>query len=296
MTDSKDKQPAPKSQDSKKLIVEQQVVEQQAVEQQVVEQKTVLFYDDDLVAIRAGDNNVYVSLRHLCQALGIDTQGQTRRIRRQKILERGFGQFPIMTEERGEQQAYMLRVDLVPLFLSGVSTKAVSESARPKLERFQEEAAKVLWEAFQEGRLTSDTPLDDLLTQDSPAAQAYRMAEAIMKMARQQLLLEAQLSTHSQQLADHELRLEQVETKLGDAEHHITPAQAMQISQAVKAIAHELGKRSKRNEYGGVYGELYRRFEINSYKHLPKHRYEDAMAWLNEWLNSLYGDEKDVPF
>lgn len=291
MTDSKDKQPAAKNQDSK-----QQVVEQQVVEQHVIEQKTVLFYDDDLVAIRAGDNHVYVSLRHLCQALGIDTQGQTRRIRRQKILERGFGQFPIMTAERGEQQAYMLRVDLVPLFLSGISTKAVSETAQPKLERFQEEAAKVLWEAFQEGRLTSDTPLDDLLTQDSPAAQAYRMAEAIMKMARQQLLLEAQLSTHSQQLADHELRLEQVETKLGDAEYHITPAQAMQISQAVKAVAHELGKRSKRNEYGGVYGELYRRYEINSYKHLPKHRYEDAMAWLNEWLNSLYGDEKEVPF
>ncbi|MCP5094319.1 MAG: hypothetical protein GY943_02070 [Chloroflexi bacterium] len=51
-----------------------------------------------------------------------------------------------------------------------------------------------------------------------------------------------------------------IEGQLGDTAHHITPEQAMQISQAVKAVAHELGKRSKRNEYGGVYGELYRRY------------------------------------
>lgn len=265
-------------------------------EPQVIEQKTVVFYDDDLIAIRADDNQVYVSLRHLCQALGVDAQGQTRRIRRQKVLERGFNQFPITTESRGEQQAYMLRVDLVPLFLSGISTKAVNETIRPKLERFQEEAAKVLWEAFQEGRLTSDMNLEDMLTENSPAAQAYRMAEAIMKMARQQLFLESQVTSHTAQLASHELRLEQLEITLGNPDYYVTPEQAMQISQAVKAIAYELGKRSKRNEYGGVYGELYRRYEINSYKHIPKSKFEDAMAWLNEWLNSLYGDDKHIAF
>ena len=64
-----------------------------------------------------------------------------------------------MTPERGEQQAYVIRVDLVPLLLSGISTKAVGEEVRPKLEQFQEEAAKALWEAFQEGRLTADRAL-----------------------------------------------------------------------------------------------------------------------------------------
>lgn len=64
----------------------------------------------------------------------------------------------------------------------------------------------------------------------------------------------------------------------------------MQISQAVKAVAHELGKRTKRNEYGGVYGELYRRYNINSYKILPKSKFEDALNWLNEWLQSMISD------
>ncbi|MFO7539111.1 MAG: ORF6C domain-containing protein, partial [Chloroflexota bacterium] len=86
----------------------------------------------------------------------------------------------------------------------------------------------------------------------------------------------------------------QIEEQLGDTKHHITPAQAMQISQAVKAIAYELGKQTKRNEYGGVYGELYRRYEINSYKSLPQSKFEAALSWLNEWYQSLTNES--LPF
>lgn len=57
----------------------------------------------------------------------------------------------------------MLRVDRMPLGLSGVRAEAAKEETRPKLERFQLGAAKVLWEAFQQGRLTTAPALDDLL-------------------------------------------------------------------------------------------------------------------------------------
>jgi hypothetical protein len=180
----------------------------------------------------------------------------------------------------------MLRVDLVPLWLSGVSTKAVKEEIRGKLERYQEEAAKVLWEAFQEGRLTADPVFDELLQQDTPEVQAYKIIQGMLQLARSQILMRSQLE-------DHEQRLERIEAALGDPGQNVTPGQAMQISQAVKAIAIALGKKSGRNEFGGVYGELYRRYEINSYKLLPAHKFDAAMAWLNEWLKSVTGD---VPF
>ncbi len=262
---------------------------------EVIEQKTVEFYEDELLAVRVNDGHIYVSLRHLCSALGIDAQAQTRRIRRQVVLEKGLAQMPIMTPARGEQQAYVLRVDLVPLFLSGVSAKAVSEEIRPKLEQFQEEAAKVLWEAFQVGQLTSSLTFHELLETDSPAAQAYKMAEAIMKMARQQLYLEAQLETHTTQLLDHAQRLEEIETMLGDPDHFVTPDQAMQISQAVKAVAIAYGKQTKRNEFGGVYGELYRREGITSYKQLPGNRFQAVMKWLAEWYSDITNGE-GLPF
>ena len=186
-----------------------------------------------------------------------------------------------------------MRVDLVPLWLSGIRTKAVNEELRPKLERFQKEAAQVLWEAFQEGRLTADPSFDDLLATDTPAVLAYKMASALKVMARNQILLEARIDAHDERFDVQDQRLEAIETTLGDAGRHITPDQAMQISQAVKTVAMKLSKASGRNEYGGVYGELYRKFGITSYKELPAAKYDDAMSWLNEWRESIEGD---VPF
>jgi len=78
----------------------------------------------------------------------------------------------------------------VPLWLAGVQGRAVREEVRPKLKRFQLNAATVLYEAFQEGRLTADPAFDELQAADTPAAQAYRVARALMELARQQLILD----------------------------------------------------------------------------------------------------------
>jgi len=262
-----------------------------------VEQKEIDFYGDELIAVRAEDGHIYVSLRHLCEALGIDTQGQARRIKRQPVLTKGYSWVDILSTQPTPQRrrSQVLRVDLVPLFLTGISTRNISDSAnRIKLERFQEEAAKVLWEAFQSGQLTPDPAFDDLLQADTPAAQAYRMARALVEMARQQLILEARLGDHAAQLAAHDDRLEQIEATLGDRGRFITPEQASSISQAVKSIALTLGKQSGRNEYGAVYGEFYRKFGIPSYRELPARRFDEAVRFLTDWYQRLTGE--GLPF
>ncbi|HEY1408381.1 MAG TPA: ORF6C domain-containing protein, partial [Promineifilum sp.] len=104
--------------------------------------------------------------------------------------------------------------------------------------------------------------------------------------ARNQLLMRAQLT-------DHENRLETIEAQLGDTGRNVTPDQASQLSQAVKAVALAQGKKTGRNEFGAVYGELYRKFGITSYKMLPARRFEEAMKFLTAWHESLSGT---VPF
>ena len=92
----------------------------------------------------------------MCDALGLTQRGQVLRIQRNEILAQGYQGAIKMITPGGRQNMGMLRVDLVPLWLAGVSIKAVKEEIQPKLRQYQREAAAVLWEAFQEGRLTSD--------------------------------------------------------------------------------------------------------------------------------------------
>ena len=253
-----------------------------------VEQKSVDFYGDDLTAVRTNDGRIYTSLTQMCKALGLNVRGQSQRVDRHTVLSRGKGVCKIHTPG-GEQSVNVLRVDLVPLWLSGVRASMVNEDVRPKLEKFQEEAAAVLWEAFQEGRLTTDLAFETLLQEDTDAVQAYKMAMAIVKLAKQQILLDGRVG-------DAELRLEDVEERLTTIEEQftgqdaVTEVQASQISQAVKAVALALGKQSGRNEFGACYGEVYRKFNVTSYKMVPRRKFDEVMAFLTEWHQSLVGD------
>jgi plasmid stabilization system protein ParE len=189
-----------------------------------------------------------------------------------------------------------LPLDYLSGWLFGINATRVNPEARERLIRYQKECYKVLAEAFQEGRLTADPTLDDLLRSDSDAVQAYKMLQALVKLARNQILLEAQLQTHTEQLVDHDQRLEDIEATLGDTGRLVTPDQASQISQAVKAVALALGKKSGRNEFGAIYGELYRRFGITGYKQLPASKFQQAMDWLTQWHGALSNDEAGLPF
>ncbi len=271
-----------------------------------VDQRQVLFYDDEITAVaveQEGERQVYVPLRPICDYLGLDWSAQSRRVRRDPVLRKRV-EFVAITATNPQQAAkggnpnmLCLPLDYLNGFLFGISATRVRKELQERVILYQDRCYKVLAEAFQEGRLTSDVEFDDLLEGDSPAAQAYKMASAILKMARQQLLLESRIEAHSTQIDDHERRLEEIETTLGAPDRYVTAEQAMQISQAVKTIAMAIGKKSGRNEYGGVYGQLYREFGITSYKQLPANKFERAMNWLTDWYRRVTGAMgDDVPF
>ena len=157
--------------------------------------------------------------------------------------------------------------------------------------RYQRECYKVLAEAFQEGRLTSDAGFDDLLQQASnDVVEAYQIAQAIMKLARNQVMLDARLDDHSRTLEEHTRRLETIEADMHQEDRYTSESQATQISQAVKAIAIAMGKQTGRNEFGATWGEFYRKFGISKYRYLPVSKFDEAMAWLNEFYQSLTGE------
>lgn len=252
-----------------------------------VEQKEVEFYEDTIMAVRLAKEGIYIPIKPICDLLGVDWGGQYRRIQRDSVLSEEVRRIDVTSTRRGTQPMICLPLDFISGFLFGLNPDRVKPELRDRIIRYQRECYKVLSEAFQEGRLTADPTFDELLESDTPAVQAYRMITAMMQLARQQVLLEARLDSQAASIEDHEKRLEYVESQLGDASRTITEEQAVQISQAVRAIGILWSKKTKSNQYGAVYGRLYQQFNVNSYKLLPSRRFEEAMKWLNEWLQSL---------
>lgn len=130
---------------------------------------------------------------------------------------------------------------------------------------------------------------------EATAAQALRTAQMVFELTQQQFELQQKLQESAAALASTEDRLRALETYTRDIQHTITPDQGAQISQLVKAIALELGKRSGRNEYGGVYGELYNRFGISNYRQLPALRFKEAVDFLTDWYSRIRGEGPDLP-
>lgn len=258
-----------------------------------INQKEVVFYGDTLVAVMVQigkEPEIYIPVRPVSDALGLDWAGQYQRINRDEVLSQEVRLIRIESGnvQGGRPEHICLPLEFIPGWLFGVQASRVKPELRDKIILFRRECYKVLAEAFQEGRLTSEPAFSELIQTDSPAVQAYRMAVAIMEMARNQIIMEARIDQH-------EGRLELIEAQLGEESRTVSQDQAMQISQAVKAIALVWSKETGRNEYGAVYGRLYQQFEITSYKLLPARRFKEAMKWLTNWYVELTGS-KDIPF
>jgi hypothetical protein len=64
--------------------------------------------------------------------------------------------------------------------------------------------------------------------------------------------------------------------------------QAAEVSNRVKALAELLtGKDASKNHYQGIFGELYRRYGVSSYKTIRLEQYEAVLTFLEDWRKSI---------
>ena len=259
----------------------------------VIEQREVEFYDDQITAVRVEDGTVYVPIRPICDLLGIDRRGQQQRIDRDPVLSELAQSITVVlsggvTPPQGRSMV-CLPLDHLNGWLFGINANRVKAEVRDSVIRYQKECYRVLFEAFQSGELSADNEFNDLLKRaDSEAVEAYQMLQALTKLARSHVILSARVDSH-------ETRLSLIEARLGDSKQHVTSDQAARIQAAVKSIAHEMSKNSGRNQYGAVWNEFYRRFDIPDYRSLPTKRFDEALHFLSDWYSGITDDE-GVPF
>src|SRR4051794_24064639 len=116
-------------------------------EEQALDQRIVPFMGDDLVAARTAPGDVYISLRGMCRALGLHSQGQLQRIQRTAELAKGLRRIPLDTPG-GRQKVNCLRIDKLGLWLAGVETERVKGPFQAKLAAYHEELAPEAMRVF----------------------------------------------------------------------------------------------------------------------------------------------------
>lgn len=263
-------------------------------------QHFVLFYGDEIIAVQSNDASVFVVFSLLCSNLNLERTSQARRVQRHEVLREGFLSLPVQTEG-GVQQMQCLRLDLLPLWLSGIQASRVKEELREKLIRYQREAAFVLWEAFKPQIFREETAISS--TTDDTAIQELQriveMGEAMAQMARQQIELQRQqhhlaerLNKASQVVRGMQIDIADIQVRLGTVEDklhphaYITDDQAAHVSAVVKALAEMLTRQQGKNQYQGVFAELHRRFGVASYKHIRQEQYSAVLKFLDDWYDA----------
>ncbi|MCL4805142.1 MAG: ORF6C domain-containing protein [Anaerolineae bacterium] len=262
-----------------------------------IEQKVILFYEDEITAVRMENGAVFVPIRPLVEQLGISWSGQRERINRDAVLSEESATVRVTRTEGDRQitrELLCLPLDYLNGWLFGISAERVKPEIRERLIRYQKECYRILARAFVR------EPANEASSTSATLLQVREMGLAIVRMAEEQIEFERRLTTSESRLdqaaivvGDLNRRMTALEQKVAPGKT-VTEEQASQISQAVKAVALALGKQSGRNEFGAIYGELYRKFGITGYKMLPATQFDKAMKFLNEWYQSITGE--GLPF
>lgn len=143
----------------------------------------VRFYEDELDAVGVGAD-VRVSLRRVCENLGLAMQGQLT-----KLKGKGWACVTeIVTHDAsGRKQATtMIDLDTLSGWLLTINAGKVKPAVRAKLGRYQKEACRVLREHFF-GRATPDAGLAAIATSVTALAAVVREMQDDQRDIRREL-------------------------------------------------------------------------------------------------------------
>lgn len=257
------------------------------------EVRAVDFYGDEITGalVGAGDEaTIYVPVRPICDYLGLSWGSQRNRLYRDEVLREGVrGVFITNTPQAGGRQEMLcLPIDLLPGFLFGITASRVRPDLQDKIVRYRRECFRVLWAAFKHAIL----PPAELAPApaQSGAALAYELATAVQNLAREQMEVERRMDHAARWAKTVDERLTTLELQV-NPQQPISEAQATELALAVKTVAQALEQRGASNGYQRVYGELYRRYSIGSYRNLPRSRFDQALEWLRAWYDEILAQD-----
>jgi hypothetical protein len=120
-------------------------------------------FDGDELALVRRDDALWVVVKRVCEALGVDESGQRRRLKDKAWATADI--ISAVAEDGKNRELFAINLDTLPMWLATIETSRVRAEIRPKLEHYQRECARVLRDHFvgrRENSSDSPDPLHEL--------------------------------------------------------------------------------------------------------------------------------------
>lgn len=253
------------------------------------EQLPIPLFDSAVLAARAADGRIFLSLRDLCTVLGLVLSGQRRRIRSNSRLT--LLSFRVVIQGQLRNADFLL-LDDVPLWLLTVQINRVSDDVRARVDYIQAYLVVSVQRAFGEltGLSLGEQPssaIEDLRELDQIDAAFQRLAEMSSRQDRAAFVVRDIL----EQLREMRDRVQQLEVL---AQSRISPEQRGTIYQMVQAWGEARAAQTPSHDSGAAiracWRELNARFGVSTYTDLPAARYDEMMQFIKQHYHSLTGE------
>ena len=131
-----------------------------------------------------------VPIRPICEALGIDANGQKQRIERDEILGSTACVIHAVAADGKEREMFAIPYMYVFGWLFSIDTSRVSEEARPSVIRYKQECYRALYEHFTEPQTflkEKQRVIEAKVTEYQECQRRFRDAQKLMNDAKAEL-------------------------------------------------------------------------------------------------------------
>ncbi|GAP16081.1 protein containg P22_AR N-terminal domain [Longilinea arvoryzae] len=253
-------------------------------------ERSLEFRGKQIATADLADGKGYVSLRSLCEAFGLDSRAQRKRLSRQQGYFAPYTATILLNTPGGAQPALCLMASAVPLFLTGVELERVQdEQARELLTAFLDEAHTVLAEHFG----------------ISERGELQFLRESVGRMVAEQETFEEELSKKVEaELAElrksHDEKVQQIRGAFGDLRKQVTqieavagpkvrlnPEQLGQLRQAVATLGTLMQEQGIPKPYPGIYMDITRLSGVSRSEDIRQEDFQMVVDFLEGQVRAL---------
>ena len=169
------------------------------VEQKLVTLTAAGADQDEVLAARLETSQIYLPVKPLCTALGVNWPSQRQKIMADEVLAESTRTLRLKTRG-GPQNLVCMDVEAIPMWLAGIEPSRVRADLRDRLIAYKRWVRKTVYEAFaRETGIETALAASQSVTTATPDVTALihiaQVAEAIATMARQQAAFEQHVDT-----------------------------------------------------------------------------------------------------